>query len=314
MTSPLPGDVYRRFLGDPDYEIRVMEPGESGNLERSLTEFNPQGMVTLLSDRMDSARIQLAPAIQVISNYAVGYNNIDVEYAKDHGIVVTNTPGVLTDATADVALMLILMASRRAVECERLTRTGQFTGWTPGDQLGLSIQHKTLGIIGLGRIGQAVAQRAQAFGMKIVYHQRRRLEPDREKQWNAVYVSLDELLRISDVVSLHLPYTPAVHHLIDNRAFDKMKSTAILINTARGPLVDENALAEALIHHRIWAAGLDVYEHEPAVHSDLRRLDQVVLLPHIGSATQETRAGMTRMVIDDLTAVLNGRRPHYQVV
>jgi lactate dehydrogenase-like 2-hydroxyacid dehydrogenase len=230
--------------------------------------------------------------VRLLSNFGVGTNHIDLQAARRHGIAVSNTPGVLTDATADLTLLLILMTTRRAGEGERELRRGAWQGWRPTHLLGRSLAGKTLGVIGFGRIGRATAQRARALGMQIAYFSSQRATPDIESAAQARHLPLDELLAQSDVISLHCPATPATHHLIDARALQRMKPSAVLINTARGSVVDEAALAAALAEQRIAAAGLDVYEHEPRVVSELLTLENVVLLPHLGSATHETRVAM----------------------
>lgn len=230
--------------------------------------------------------------VRLLSNFGVGTNHIDLAAARRSGIAVSNTPDVLTDATADLALLLILMTTRRAGEGERELRSGRWHGWRPTHLLGHSLTGKTLGVVGLGRIGRATAQRAQALGMRIAYSSRQRSAPQVEHALQARHLVLDELLACADVLSLHCPATPATHHLIDARALQRMQPSAVLINTARGSVVDEAALVEALRQQRIAAAGLDVYEHEPRVTAELLTLENVVLLPHLGSATHETRIAM----------------------
>jgi glyoxylate reductase len=251
------------------------------------------GIIAMPTDTIDAEVMDAAP-LQVIANHAVGVDNIDLAAAAARGIPVTNTPGVLTDATADLAMALLLAVARRVVEGHTLVSAGQFEGWRPTMLRGMELRGATLGIVGMGRIGQAVAARAQAFGMQIIHHSRRSGMP------------LTELLSQSDVVSLHCPMTAQTRHLIDADALSTMKSTALLINTARGPVVDEAALAAALRSGEIAGAGLDVFEHEPAVHPDLLDLDNAVLLPHLGSATRQTRRRMARLATDNLLAALAG--------
>jgi glyoxylate reductase len=265
--------------------------------------------VTLLTDRVDAGFLDAAPRLRVVANVAVGYNNIDVAACVDRGVVVTNTPGVLTDATADLAMALILASTRRLGEGERLVRSGTPWKWGMFMMLGSGLQGRTLGIVGFGAIGQALAVRARAFGMEIVYHGRRAADPADEQRLGARRVPLDELLGLSDVVSLHCPYTPETHHLVDSRALRTMKPSAFLVNTARGPVVDESALVEALRDGTIAGAGLDVFEHEPDVHPGLLGLDNVVLVPHLGSATVETRSAMAELAARNVVEVLAGRRP-----
>ncbi|KUG61480.1 D-glycerate dehydrogenase [Kocuria rosea subsp. polaris] len=267
-------------------------------------------VVSLLTERIDAELLDAAgPQLQVVANVAVGYDNIDVPACAERDVVATNTPGVLTDATADIAFGLILMATRRLGEAERLIRSGQDWKWGMFFLLGSSLQGKTLGVVGMGGIGQATARRARAFGMEIVYQSRSEIDPGIAAELGARRVELDELLSVSDVVSLHCPYGPATHHLIGAEQLAAMKDSAYLVNTARGPIVDEAALASALRDGRIAGAGLDVYEHEPQVHPELLELDNVVLLPHLGSATVETRTAMAVLAADNALAVLSGERP-----
>ena len=265
--------------------------------------------VTLLTDRVDAAFLDAAPSLRVVANVAVGYDNIDVDACARRGVTVTNTPGVLTDATADLAVALVLMATRRLGEGERLVRSGEPWQWGMFMMLGRSIAGRRLGLVGMGSIGQAVARRAASFGMEIVYHNRSRVDAEVERVLGASYVSLDELLASSDVVSLHCPHTPDTHHLIDAAALARMPEHAVLVNTARGSVVDEAALATALQDGTIAAAGLDVYEDEPTVHPGLLGLDNVVLLPHLGSATVETRDAMADVAARNVVEVLAGRAP-----
>lgn len=262
--------------------------------------------ICTLNERFDGEVLAAAPALRVIANYAVGYNNIDVEAAKARGIVVTNTPDVLTNATADITWALILAVARRVVEGDQLVRRNQWTGWSPTQMLGIDLSGKTLGIIGMGRIGQAVARRATGFEMNVLYSTRSERSPkELHASWQRV--SFEELLRRSDFLSLHLPLAPDTHHLINDTALRLMKPTAFLINAARGPVVDEAALVQALQEHRLAGAGLDVYEREPELHPGLRELSQVVLLPHLGSATSETRIRMGLMCVENVLAVLEGK-------
>ncbi|MAT05018.1 MAG: D-glycerate dehydrogenase [Acidimicrobiaceae bacterium] len=265
--------------------------------------------VTLLTDRVDEAFLHAAPRLRVVANVAVGYDNVDVAACTARGVTVTNTPGVLTDATADLAMALVLMSTRRLGEGERLIRSGRPWQWGMFMMLGRSIGGKRLGIVGMGEIGRAVARRAAAFGMEIAYHNRTQLGAEVERELGARYVPLDELLATSDVVSLHCPHTSETHHLIDAVALERMSSHAVLINTARGPVVDEIALARVLADGTIAAAGLDVYEDEPRVHPELLELENVVLIPHLGSATVETRDAMAVLAARNVVEVLAGRPP-----
>ncbi len=264
-------------------------------------------LVTLLADVIDKEVIDNLPNCKVIANYAVGYNNIDVDYARSKGIVVTNTPGILTDATADLTMALILATARRIPEAEKFVREGKFKGWKPELLLGVDLKKKYLGIIGMGRIGFAVAERAKAFGMKILYYSR---SPNikAEEELGARKVSLNKLLKTSDFVSLHVPLTPKTKNLLSKERLELLKPTAILINTARGEVVDEKHLISMLRKKRILAAGFDVYENEPQINPQLLKLKNVVLLPHIGSATVETRSAMAELVARNVIAVLTGKK------
>jgi glyoxylate reductase len=262
--------------------------------------------IVTLGDRIDAATIQAATRLKILANYAVGYNNIDLAAAQERGLIVTNTPDVLTDATADLTWALLLATARRIVEGDALVRSGRWTGWSPTQLLGADVSGKVLGIIGMGRIGQAVAQRATGFRMTVLYHQRHPLDAaSHPREWE--YRSLHNLLAESDIVTIHVPLTPDTRHLIGARELGLMKPTAFLINTARGPIVDEGALVEALANRTIAGAGLDVYEEEPALHQTLARLQQVVLLPHIGSATLQARVSMGLICVDNILAILDGR-------
>lgn len=254
-------------------------------------------LVTLLTDRVDRAVLEAGPRLRIVANVAVGVDNIDVAAATRRGILVTNTPGVLTESTADLTWALILAVARRVIEGDALVRAGHFRGWDFDLLRGMELRGKTLGIVGSGRIGRAVARRARGFGMRVLMRSRSR------------GVSLERLLKESDVVSLHVPLTPETHHLIGARELGRMKPTAILVNTARGSIVDERALAAALRKDRIAGAGLDVYEHEPRIAPGLKRLKHVVVLPHLGSATNETRRAMLDTAIRNVRAALAGRRP-----
>ena len=267
------------------------------------------GLISMLSDSIDREVIDAAPRLRMIANYAVGHNNIDLKAAAEREIVVTNTPGVLTETTADLTWALIFAVARRLPEAERLVRSGKWTGWAPTQLLGSDVYGKTLGIIGIGRIGQAVARRAAGFSMRLLYYSRKPLLRREEAALNVSFVPLSRLLKESDFVSLHLPLTNASHHLIDRSALASMKPTAFLINTARGPIVDEKALIRALRERRLAGAGLDVYEGEPMLSPALRKLTNVVLLTHDGSASMETRIRMGERVLENLLAGLSGKRP-----
>jgi glyoxylate reductase len=255
-----------------------------------------QALICLLTDAVNAEVIEAGSDLKVIANIAVGYNNIDVEAARRRGIAVTNTPDVLTEAVAEFTWGLILAAARRIPEGDRLVRRGDWKGWALDFMLGMELRGKQLGIIGMGRIGRAVAAKAAAFSMDVVY-----------ASHSGGSTSLDELLIGSDVISIHAPLTPKTRHMIDRRALARMKRSAILVNTARGPIVDEEALAWALRERLIAAAALDVYEHEPKIQEQLLKMDNVVLAPHIASATRETRTAMADLAVDNVIAVLEGR-------
>jgi glyoxylate reductase len=246
--------------------------------------------------------------LKVIANMAVGYDNVDLDAAGERNVVVTNTPEVLNETTADTAFMLLLAAARRLGEAERLLRSGGWEAWGPMQLTGPDVWGKKLGVVGFGRIGQAVARRARGFDMEVLYHDQYRIE-SAEKETGVRYVELDELLRTCDFISVHTPLTDETHHLIGATELGRMKSEAVLINTSRGPVVDEAALANALAEGRIFAAGLDVYEKEPEVHPKLLELENAVLAPHIGSASVETRDRMAVLAAENIVAVLSGEEP-----
>lgn len=269
-------------------------------------------LLCMLTERIDAEVMDAAPSLKVIANLAVGFDNIDLEAAEERKIVVTNTPDVLTEATADLTFALLLGAARRLCEGEHLVRSGQWTGWAPNQLLGQSVWGSVLGIIGAGRIGTAVARRGRGFGMTIKYFSRSG-NPAFEAEFDAERIGLDELLEVSDFVSLHTPLTADTHRMIGAHALERMKSTAVLVNTARGRLVDELALIDALRSGSIAAAALDVFEDEPLLAPGLSELSNVVLTPHIGSATAEARGAMVRICCDNIIAVLSGRPAHTPV-
>lgn len=282
-------------------------PMDAAALAKAMTEYDV--LCPTVTDSVGAAVINTPGArVKLIGNFGVGYNHIDIAAATAAGITVTNTPDVLTDATADIAILLTLMATRRAGEGERELRSGRWTGWRPTHMMGLGLAGKTFGLVGFGRIAQATAQRARAFGLQIAYYGRRRSAPEIEASCQARFVeSLDELVATSDILSLHCPGGAATHHLINRERLALLKPTAVLVNTARGTVVDEAALAESLTAGRIAAAGLDVYEREPAVHPALTGLENVVLLPHLGSATVETRTAMGMRVARNIDQFLAGQ-------
>jgi len=312
VTSALPGRAIPLLRKSP-FSVRVHEGGESPDRETLLAgAAGCRGLLTLLTDVVDRALLEEAPKLEVVSNYAVGYDNIDVTACTDRGVAVTNTPDVLTDATAEIALALLFAAARRIPEGDRYVRAGRFRGWKPSMLLGTDIRGKTLGLVGAGRIGRALGRRAAGIGMRILYVDRHN-QPDFERETEARRFPLDALLEESDFVSLHVPLSPDTRRLIGPDELSLMKKGAILINTSRGPVVDESALAAALAAGALRAAGLDVYENEPEVNPALLELDNVVLVPHLGSATEETRDAMGVLASENLLDVLEGKRPKHLV-
>jgi len=293
-----------------EHEVDAWSSDEAISREELLTRVvGADALVTLLTERVDGELLDAAgPQLQVVANVAVGFDNIDVPACRERGVVATNTPAVLTEATADTAMTLILMATRRTGEGERVIRSGTPWKWGMFYLLGMGLQGKTLGVVGMGAIGLATARRARAFGMDVIYQTVGPI-PAGVEELGARQVELDELLASSDVITLHCPYMPATHHLFGAPQFAAMRNSAYLVNTARGPIVDEAALVDALRDGQIAGAGLDVYEHEPQVHPGLLELDNVALLPHLGSATVETRTAMANLAADNALAVLAGTQP-----
>jgi glyoxylate reductase len=268
------------------------------------------GVITLLTDRVDDEFLDAAgPALRIVANYAVGFDNIDVGACTRHGVLASNTPEVLTETTADIAFILMMAAARRIAEGDRFLRSRTPWIWGPLMMLGQDVHHKTLGVVGFGRIGQAVARRARGFAMRVRYHDVHRATAEVEQELQAEYRDLGDLLRESDFVSIHTNLTPQTHHLINAERLAMMKPTAVLVNTSRGPVIDEEALARALKENQIFAAGLDVFEHEPDVYPGLLDCENAVLIPHLGSATVETRLAMANLATDNLVAGLEARRP-----
>ena len=307
VTRPLPAPGID-LLVELGFEVRAND--EDRPLQRAELIAGVEGtdaLLCMLSDRIDEEVLDAAPLLRVVSNYAVGFDNIDVAAARQRGIEVTTTPGVLTDATADLAWALLLSAARNLGAGERLVRAGEWTGWAPTQLLGEPLRHQTLGIVGMGAIGQAVARRAQGFGMNVVYFNRKQVSPEIETSLGAEFVSLDDLLRRSDFISLHAPLNDQSRHMFDARAFRLMKSTAVLVNTGRGALIDEAELVNVLRERQIAAAGLDVYEFEPKITEGLLTLDNVVLAPHLGSASTLARGDMVRLCCENIVEVLAGR-------
>ena len=287
----------RRFAGDAELERLIEERGD-----RVL------GLGVQLTTAVDDRLLGRLPALRIVADYAVGYDNVDLPAAARRGVAVTHTPDVLTDATADLTWALILAVARRLLEADRLARSGQWAGWHPRQLLGRELTGGTLAILGLGRIGEAVARRGRAFGMRVVYWSRS-ARPALERELEARRLELREALGVADVVSIHLPLTDETRHLLDAQRLAHMRSDAILVNTARGPIVDEVALADALEGGRLLGAGLDVHEREPDVHPRLAASPRTVLLPHVGSATVATRERMAEVVARNLRAVIGGEPP-----
>jgi glyoxylate reductase len=300
VTRRLPSKVVARLEESHEVDRHDTESLPAEELRARLRD--KQAVVCVLTDRIDAALIDAAPELKIVANVAVGYDNVDVAYAKRRGVIVTNTPDVLTNAVAEYTWGLILAIARRVTEGDRLIRRGGWKGFAFDFMLGTELHGKQLGILGMGRIGRAVAARAPAFGMSVVYH-RGGTSP------HARATSFDELLVTSDVISIHTPLTPDTRHLIDQRALARMKRSAYLINTSRGPVVDEEALAWGLRERLIAGAALDVFEREPDVHANLLDLDNVVLAPHLGSATRETRTAMADLAVSNVLAVLGGGQP-----
>ena len=316
MTDTRPILYLSRLLPEPVMVIvrerfhLVQEPLDTLPSPSALREglCRSDAAIVTLGDRIDAEAIHATTRLKILANYAVGYNNIDLVAARECRLIITNTPDVLTDATADLTWALILATVRRIVEGDALVRSGRWTGWSPTQLLGAEVSGKTLGIIGMGRIGQAVAGRAMGFRMPVRYHSRQPIiASSLPGEWE--YRSLQELLSEADVVTIHAPLTPATHHLIGARELAWMKPTAFLLNTARGSIIDEGALVDALKTGVIAGAGLDVYEQEPAMHSGLAQLKQVVLLPHLGSATLHARVQMGLVCLENIQAVLDGHPP-----
>ena len=268
-----------------------------------------QAIVSQLTDKFDAGLLETLEGVKIIANVAVGFDNIDIPAATRHGILVSNTPDVLTETTADFAFALLMAAARRVVEAHRFVHSGQWRRWTIDLLVGQDVYRRTIGIFGMGRIGQALARRARGFSMRILYHDAQRAPEAMERELGLEFATQEELLRQADFVSLHVPLLASTRGLIGAAQLRLMKPTAVLVNTSRGPVVDEAALAEALAAHTIAAAGLDVFEHEPQVHPLLLELDNVVLAPHIASASVDTRRSMSMMAAENAAAALGGRRP-----
>ena len=292
--------------------VDVTRYPDGGPLTEEAIKEAAAGFDGILSQVMDPIghTVLSTPGLKVVANCAVGFNNIDVDAATRHGVLVTNTPGVLSDTTADFAFALLMAAARHVAAGDAFTRRGDYHGWAIDMMLGQDVHHATLGVVGIGRIGRALARRARGFDMRVIYADDvAPLQPQEEAELGVRRVTMDELLREADFVSLHVPLTPETHHLIGARELELMKPSAVLVNTSRGPVVDEAALAAALKSGQIFAAGLDVYENEPAVHPDLLGLSNAVLAPHIASASFRTRSQMSELAAQNMLAGLRGERP-----
>lgn len=308
VTRKLPEKALEMIKAECDMEIN---PHDRVLTKKELISAvsDKDGLLCLLTDEIDKEVIDSGRNLRIIANYAVGYNNIDVSAATKRKIPVTNTPGVLTDTTADMAWALIFTIARRVVEADKFIREGMYKGWGPMMFLGGDIYGKTLGVVGLGRIGKSVVRRAKGFDMKVLYFDAFRADEKVEKELGIEYVSLEELLKESDFVSIHVPLLPSTHHLIGEKELLMMKKTAYLINNSRGPVIDEEALVKALRDKEIAGAALDVFENEPELSSGLADLENVVLTPHISSASIETRTKMAVIAAENLLAGLKGIRP-----
>lgn len=314
ITRKLPGEIINQLSGH--CEIRMWEESEKPVprpvLEKEIE--NASGLLCLLTESIDRDLLDRAKQLKIVSNMAVGYNNIDIEAAAEKGITVTNTPGVLTETTADLTFALLMATSRRLVEASEYLKDGRWETWSPMQLTGQDIHGATLGIIGMGRIGESVVKRARGFEMNVLYHNRSK-KPEMEEKYNAIYMPLDDLLAQSDFVCILTPYTPETRNLITARELSLMKKNAILINTARGGIVDEKALYEALKEKRIWGAGIDTFEEEPVdLNNPLLTMENVVALPHIGSASIKTRMKMAGLAIENLVAGIQDKPPRHVVV
>ncbi|HMB92521.1 MAG TPA: D-glycerate dehydrogenase [Rhodothermales bacterium] len=306
VTRPLPeaGLVALREA----FEVEIYDPVEQGEADEDrLIELarDAEALIPTVADPITEKVLATSSHLRIVAQFGVGTDNIDLEAARQHDIIVTNTPDVLTDATADFAFALLLSVGRHLPQAQEVVRTGRFVRWETQMLLGVELRGKTLGIVGFGRIGRAMARRALGFGMNVIYHNRHRANPTHERTLGARYVSFEGLLAESDVISLHCALNEDSRHLFDAAAFEQMKPSALLINTARGPVVDENALVEALAQNQIAGAGLDVFEQEPKVHPGLLKQSRVVVAPHLGSATTEARTAMARMASEAVLAAFD---------
>ena len=310
ITYPFPEEWIKELLEKHDCEVYPeTTPPSLEEIKRRIRD--KDAILCLLRDTINREVIDEANALKVISNYAVGYDNIDVEYAKLRGLTVTNTPDVLTNATAELALSLVFALIRRIVEADRFTREGRFEGWLPELFLGMELSGSTVGVVGAGRIGSSFAEKVMKLGATVLYFSRNRRE--NLEKLGAQWSSLEELLKYSDIVSLHLPLTDETRHIIGKKELEMMGSHTFLVNTGRGALIDEIALAEALAAGKIAGAALDVYEYEPGITTSLLKMDNVVLTPHIGSATYRARKGMAEVAVKNILLTLEGKEPLYKV-
>lgn len=304
VGASLPGGAEARLRARADVHVTAFATAEGARVLPSADALLP-----MVWDRVDDALLDAAPNVRVVSSCSVGLDHVDVAACRRRGVEVAHTPDVLTDATADMTWALLLDAARRVTEGDRVVRAGGFGGWTPSFMLGVPVAGRTLGVVGLGRIGQAVARRARGFAMDVIYAGRRRADDDVERALGARQVELDDLFRQADFVCLTCPLTDATRGIVDARRLALLKPTAVLVNTARGALVDEGALAEALAARTLFAAGLDVYTNEPEVHPALLASEHAVLAPHLGSADHATRAAMADLAVENLLRVLDGHAP-----
>lgn len=312
LTRSLPGDIEKILRKEGHTVVTYKKDKPISKNELIKNAKNTDAVISLLTDKIDTEIIDNLEKCKIIANYAAGYNNIDINYAKSKNIVVTNTPDILTNATADIALTLALACSRNVIEGHELVKKNKFKGWAPKLLLGVELTGKTVGIVGAGRIGQAAAKRFKAFDTKIIYYNRSR-KAKFEKQVGAKKVSLKKLMTDSDIISLQIPSTKDTYHLLDKEHLSLMKPNAILINIARGEVVDEKYLIKLLKKGKIHSAGFDVYENEPNIDSELLKLPNVVLLPHLGSATVETRTKMAHLCVENVIRVLAGKPPKTKV-
>ena len=297
------------------YEVEVFSSEKNPTKEQLIKGAkDADALIPLLSDEIDNEVMEKCSNLKIIANYAVGYDNIDLKAAQKHDIFVSNTPGALTETTADMTWTLLMAAARRVVESDKYVRELKFDSWGPELLLGQKVYGKTIGIIGFGRIGQAVAQRAHGFDMEVLYNKRTPLSKEEESELGARYADLEDLLKQSDFVTINASLNESTYHLIDEKELKMMKDNAVLVNTGRGPIINEKVLAQALANQEIFSAGLDVYENEPEVYPKLLELDNIVLTPHTGSATIDARNKMAKMAAENVIAVLSGKKPKNQVV